>query len=166
MASRAFRDELAAFLRGDARDTDAFILDIRDGFGGRPEGYMELFDPDREDSYKQPLVVIVNEGSRSAKEVFAFRIKNAERATLIGSRSAGHVLGTTPFKIREWAYFEIPIVEFKVNGVSLEGRGVEPHIKIDRETGPNGEDLFLARSLEFLGGAALQTTLQLLAGTA
>lgn len=166
MASRAFRDELAAFLRGDAKDTDAFILDIRDGFGGRPEGYMELFDPDRDGSYKKPLVVIVNEGSRSAKEVFAYRIKKSGRATLVGSRTAGHVLGTTPYKIREWAYFSIPIVEIRLDGVSLEGQGVEPHIKLDREIGPNGEDLFLAKSLEFLGGSALKTTLLLIAGAA
>lgn len=164
MASRAFRDELSAFLKGAAKDTDGFILDIRDGFGGRPEGYVELFDPDRDDSYKKPLVVIINEGSRSAKEVFAYRIKKSERATLVGSRTAGHVLATTPFKIREWAYFEIPIIEFKIDGISLEGRGVEPHLKLDREMGPNGEDLFLAKSLEFLAGPSLNTTLQLIAG--
>lgn len=160
MASRAFRDELANFLKGEAKDTDAFILDIRDGFGGRPEGYAELFRKDGENpGYTKPLVVLTNEGSRSAKEVFTYQIKKSDRATVIGSRTAGHVLGTTPWKVRDWAYFEIPIVEFRVEGISLEGVGVEPHIMLEREFGPNGEDLHLLRALEHLGGPSAETLL-------
>ncbi len=160
MAHRSFRETLAEFLKGEAAETDAFILDIRDGFGGRPEGYAELFKRDDGGSgYSKPLVVLTNQGSRSAKEVFAYQIKKTERATLIGTRTAGHVLGTTPWKVRDWAYFEIPIVEFRVDGVSLEGTGVEPHIAVERELGLNGEDLHLMRALEFLGGSNLQTSL-------
>src|SRR2546423_1872126 len=107
-ASDDFKNELASEMYQKFRDTDAFILDLRDGFGGRPEGYGDpFFRPEVKLDWKfsgttlhelygygKPLVVLINGGSRSAKEVLSFVFKKSGRATLIGANTAGNVLGT------------------------------------------------------------------------
>src|SRR5205807_1760504 len=110
MSNAAQSTELANSVFGKFKDTAGFILDIRDGFGGRPEGYGDpffrpevrlswqspMFTQQELFGYQRPLVVIINKGSRSAKEVFAFIMKSSKRATLIGEKTGGNVLGTFP----------------------------------------------------------------------
>ena len=43
MANDEFRNALSGAVYGRLKDTDGFILDIRDGFGGRPEGFGDPF---------------------------------------------------------------------------------------------------------------------------
>lgn len=163
MANDKFRAALESFVYGRAQDSDAFILDIRDGFGGRPEGYGDpFFRPDAKlewtigaggsikqlFGYGRPLVVIINEGSRSAKEVFSYLIKKSKRATLVGSRTAGDVLGTSPSPVGDWAYVEIPMVDVKVDGVRLEKNPVQADVQVPAEFDAAGKDLFLDKALE------------------
>ena len=100
--------------------------------------------------YAKPLVVIIDKGSRSAKEVLAYILKKSGRATLVGERTGGNVLGTFPFWIGDWAILEIPMIDVIVDGVRLEGVGVEPHVAVIDEFDADGNDLFLARALEIL----------------
>ncbi len=168
MASDDFRNALNSAVYGKLKDTDGFILDIRDGFGGRPEGFGDPFyRPDADlkwDSgtsaytqkfgYGKPLVVLINKGSRSAKEVFAHLIKKARRATLVGERTGGNVLGTSPAAIGDWAYIEIPMVDVIIDGVRLERVGVAPDVKVDREFDDSGKDLFIDQALKVLSKQA------------
>ncbi|MBX3119727.1 MAG: hypothetical protein KF784_11725 [Fimbriimonadaceae bacterium] len=162
-----FKDALAAGVSRNM-NTDGFILDLRDGFGGRPEGFADLFyapgikveygagniNMTSKMGYDKPLIVLINEGSRSAKEVLSHVLKSSKRATLIGKTTAGHVLGTSPMLIDDWAVLEIPMVNVIVEGVTLEGVGVSPHIKVDPEYDPAGTDLVVKRALEQLAGSA------------
>lgn len=165
MSSEPMKDALAGLVYGRFKDTDGFILDIRDGFGGRPEGYGDpFFRPEATIEWKlgenasmkqlfgygRPLVVVINEGSRSAKEVFSYIMKKSGRATLVGSTTAGHVLGTTPQRIADWAYLEIPIVDVIADGVRIEGAGVSPDIAVPKEFDADGKDLSLAKAEEVL----------------
>jgi carboxyl-terminal processing protease len=164
MPNQAGRDVVHNALYGKLRDTDAMILDIRDGFGGRPEGYGDpFFRPEVQlewkmgevnmkqlFGYQRPLVVLINGGSRSAKEVFSYIMKKSKRAVLMGSTTAGHVLGTSPWRINEWSIIEIPSVEVVTDGVTLEGKGVTPHITIAKEFDANGKDLYITEALAFL----------------
>lgn len=165
-ANDSFRNALKSAVMGQLRNTDAFILDLRDGFGGRPENFFEpFFMPDVNVSYgltgftqqvpfgygtKKPLVVLINEGSRSAKEISSYMLKKSGRATLIGTTTAGHVLGTTPSRLNEWAFLEIPIVEVTADGEKLEKVGVSPNIEVKPEYDKSGKDLVLERALKFL----------------
>jgi carboxyl-terminal processing protease len=172
MAGDDFRNALSNAVYGRLKDTDGFILDIRDGFGGRPEGFGDpFFRPEASlewrfgpsagmtqlFGYGRPLVVIINEGSRSAKEVFSHIIKKSRRGILVGTTTAGHVLGTTPLALEDWAMLEIPMVDVLADGVRIEGKGVSPDVEVKPEFDETGKDLHLAKALEVvLGQIALK----------
>jgi carboxyl-terminal processing protease len=120
-ANDDFRNAVSNLVYGRFRDTDGFILDLRDGFGGRPEGFADPFSrpevslewqfgataPKMKQlfGYQRPLVVIINEGSRSAKEVLSYILKSSGRATLRdtswGRRPCGSTTGHT-WRFRWW----------------------------------------------------------------
>ena len=169
-AGNRFRDSLSGAVYGKLRDTDAMILDLRDGFGGRPEGYADpFFRPDvwldwksgpKEDQkelfgYGRPLVVLINEGSRSAKEVLSYILKNSHRAKLIGHTTAGNVLGTSPARINDWSFLEIPLVDVTVAGVRLENNGVTPDVPVEPQYDANGGDRVLEAALASLANVPL-----------
>jgi len=164
-ANTRFRDALANAVYGKLRDTDAMILDLRDGFGGRPEGFADpFFRPDawldwksgpnvdmkQLFGYSRPLIVLINQGSRSAKEVLSFILKKSKRAELIGHTTAGNVLGTFPARINEWSYLEVPMVDVRVDGVRLENNGVTPDLAVDPQYDANGHDRVLDAALKAL----------------
>ncbi|MHB8635235.1 MAG: S41 family peptidase [Fimbriimonadaceae bacterium] len=163
-ANDDFRRALASLVSGRFADTDAFILDLRDGFGGRPEGYADpFFRPGskiRWDfvtsastehfGYDKPLVVLINGGSRSAKEILSYILKSSHRATLIGTRTAGNVLGTFPVRIGDWAYLELPSVDVSIDGVRLENNGVQPDVTVPDGFDKAGNDVVIARAVQFL----------------
>jgi carboxyl-terminal processing protease len=166
MAKEDFKTALSSFVYGRAMSTDGFILDIRDGFGGRPEGYADpFFRPEAKldwiingtsfaqyFGYQKPLVLIINKGSRSAKEVLAFILKKSKRAVLVGEATGGNVLGTSPVMLGDWAVVEIPMVDLEVDDVRLEGVGVEPEfIVLEKPTAER--DPFVEKALEVLAMA-------------
>lgn len=147
MASPDFASALVAALKGTLKNTDALILDLRDGFGGRPFGYDQPF----KELYKKPLVLLTNEGTRSAKEVVSHQFKQSKRGQLVGKQTAGHVLGTWPAILNgDWAYLEIPLVEYPSNGVRLEKNGVRPDVEVAQEFDADGKDLILSKGLDVL----------------
>ncbi len=121
---RALADALAA-------PSDGFVLDLRGGFGGHVEGYVDALR-----AYRKPLAVVIDHGSRSAKEVLSALLQRAGRATLVGERTAGAVLGTEPMRLTDWAYLEVPRVEVPVGGERLEGRGVSPDVEVSENGDP------------------------------
>jgi carboxyl-terminal processing protease len=163
-ANDEFKSALANLVAGKFANTDGFILDIRDGFGGRPEGYGDpFFRPDvninwdyvsmkdtEHFGYGKPLVLLINGGSRSAKEIFSYIMKASKRATLIGSTTAGNVLGTSPRRIAPWAILELPMVDVSVNGVRLEKNGVTPNIAVPDGYDSEGADQVIERAVKFL----------------
>jgi len=162
-ASDTFRTALKNAVMGRLRDTDAFILDLRDGFGGRPENFFEpFFMPDIVVNYgnaqrsafgygtQKPLIVLINEGSRSAKEVSSYMLKKSGRAVLIGTTTAGHVLGTFPARLNAWAILEIPMVDVTTDGERLEKVGVAPNIRVSPEYDSSGKDLVIQRAVDYI----------------
>lgn len=161
MVNDDFRQALADAL-SRMLNTDAFILDLRDGFGGRPERFLDRFylpgtvldwkvgnaKMHEVIGYDKPLVVLINEGSRSAKEVASEIIKSTKRGTLVGHPTAGHVLGTTPMRVNAWSYIEIPIATLLVNGTSLEDNPVQPDVMVGQEISEDGTDMILKKGLE------------------
>jgi carboxyl-terminal processing protease len=162
-AADSFRNALSGAVYGKLGKTDGFILDLRDGFGGRPEGYADpFFRPDfwvdwtyspkakisQLFGYGRPLIVLINSGSRSAKEILSYAFKQSKRGLLLGRTTAGNVLGTFPQKVNDWSYLELPIVDVEVEGVRLEGKGVMPDVYIPNESDGNGDDMDMAAALD------------------
>lgn len=164
MSGDKFKSALSSYVYGRAANTDGFILDLRDGFGGRPEGFADpFFRPEvklewimgesvmpQMFGYQKPLIVLINKGSRSAKEVMAYIFKKSQRGFVIGHSTGGNVLGTMPQVLGDWAIIEIPMVDLYVDGLRFEGVGVEPELFIMEEFGPDGEDLFIKKAVEIL----------------
>jgi carboxyl-terminal processing protease len=99
----------------------------------------------KEKAYTKPLVVLTNESSASASEVFSVVMKESGRATLIGQRTCGCLLGYMGLADvpggAQMAYSEIG---FKtINGSRVEGEGVAPTIAVQASR----QDLLLNRDV-------------------
>ncbi len=98
---------------------------------------------DKEHAYRKPLVILTNENSASASEVFSSTLQDLGRATVIGQRSCGCLLGYLGYADLpgggQLAYSEIGFVSPK--GKRIEGEGVTP----DMEIKPAREDILFNR---------------------
>ncbi len=163
-----------------AAQVDGFILDLRDGFGGAWWPYLDSFYADRSEYFvyatetaegrtetinaepqnnssvwSGPLVVLTNSGTRSGKESLAFQFKKGERATVIGSNTAGaFTAGMGVFADRDVDYIlYLSVQELIVDDTTIEGLGVAPDIVVaDRAAGDrSGGDGPLRTALTQLG---------------
>ncbi len=94
-------------------------------------------------AYTKPLVILVNAGSASASEVVAGTLQDGERATVIGQRSCGCLLGFLGYLDLPGggtlAYSELGFMTSK--GRRIEHEGVIP----DREVPLTREDILANR---------------------
>ena len=102
-----------------------------------------------------PLVVLVNEGSASASEIFAGAIKDRERGLLIGNTTFGKGVVQQIKRMSDGSGFKLTTSEyFTPNGTNIHGIGIEPDIVVDlpedvEDIGIDnlGEDLQLQRAI-------------------
>lgn len=144
-----------------AKETDAFVLDLRDGFGGAHPGYLNpFFDKDEEGKplkqiYSKPMIALINEGTRSGKEWLAYILKEKNRARLIGSKTAGAFIGAKPFEIKPKKYLLYLAIDGNgPDGVDIEGKGISPHIEVPYPLPfSEGHDPQLEKALEVAKGS-------------
>jgi carboxyl-terminal processing protease len=165
MASDRFRETLEEIVLGRLHNTDGLILDLRDGYGGKPWGFDDVFlQPDilweqrvrgsqpsqHHTGYSRPLVVLINEGTRSSKEFLAYQFKVSRRATLVGTRTASAFLGAAVFPIGKSGLVELPVEGLRVDGRPLEGEGVTPNIEAASDAPYTPHDGQLTRAQQIL----------------
>jgi carboxyl-terminal processing protease len=165
MSSDRMREAMDAALLGKLSHTDGLVLDLRDGFGGRPLRFTDvLFRPNVEwtekgrdgrtltfrTGYDKPIVALINRGTRSAKESFAYQIKKTGRGPLVGTTTAGAFLGAGGFPMGSDGYLELPVVDLALDGKRLEGVGVSPDIVVEAADTYGTNDAQLQRALELL----------------
>jgi len=108
----------------------------------------------KERAYTKPVVILTNESSASASEVFAVVMKESGRATLIGQRTCGCLLGYMGLADvpggAQMAYSELAFVT--KNGTKVEGDGVAPdlEVKATRDDLLLNRDRILERAIEEL----------------
>jgi len=157
------QDILEESLQTSLGSADALVIDFRNGWGGCSPSFVNLFNRavptlgyitkgggGSKDSgpWKKPVVVLINRGSRSGKEVVAFGLKKHQRATLVGERSAGAVLGGSVRLLSDRSLLFVAVVDIRVDGEVLEGKGVEPDIPVvDVLPYAGGNDAQLERAL-------------------
>ena len=165
MGNDAFKTTLEQLVTGKLHDTDGLILDLRDGYGGNPFGYTDVFyRPDiaweqqyhgavpntRFTGYDKPMVALINGGSRSAKEFFTYQLKKTKRATIVGTTTAGAFLGAGKVDIGPDGMLELAIVGLRVDGRRLEGVGVSPDVTVPIAHAYTDRDTQLLRGEQIL----------------
>ncbi len=149
---------------------ERLIIDLRDNPGGLldavcetlrqilPEGmivYMEdkagnreEYTCDGETPIDIPLVVLVNENSASASEIFAGAVKDHGVGTLVGTTTFGKGIVQTYYRLGDGSEIKLTTAKyFTPNGNNIHGTGVEPDVQV--EASEDGEtDVQLEKAVE------------------
>lgn len=92
-------------------------------------------------SNKLPLVVLVNEGSASASEIFAGAIKDHKRGTIVGTKTFGKGSVQSLFNLPDKSGIYITIARYATpSGFILDHKGLEPNIKVAGEPKKNKKE--------------------------
>jgi C-terminal processing protease CtpA/Prc len=98
------------------------------------------------------IVVLVNEHSHSAAETVASFAKENHLATIVGTKTAGEVLGGANFKLRSGYRLRIPVAGwYSWQGDCVEGKGVDPDLLVDNTP----EDLAAGIDRQLLASIAI-----------
>ena len=169
-ASRRYQSTLEDLIgEGPLKDADALVWDLRGGWGGAQPQYLDLFNPraptmqvrDRNGEtglvgvkWRKPVAMLINQGTRSGKEVLAYGFKEYGLGPLVGQRTEGAVLAATAFLIGDDGLLLLAVEDVQVDGKRLEGVGVEPTIEVPFDPRyAAGADPQLDRAVEVLAGA-------------
>ena len=166
-ASRRIQSALEDLMSdGPLKDADALVWDLRGGWGGAQPQYLDLFNPraptmqvkDRNGEtgfvdvkWRKPVAMLINEGTRSGKEVLAYGFKEYRLGELIGRRTEGAVLAATAFLIGDDGLLLLAVEDVLVDGQRLEGVGVTPTIEVPFDSRyAAGDDPQLDRAVQVL----------------
>lgn len=144
-AGEVYQEQLEEELNGRLRDADGLVLDLRDGWGGANTEYLWPFvappltrtsiarDGTRSDyqtAWTKPVCLLVNEGSKSGKEVLAYYFRKARRGPIIGSRTAGAVMAGSPFVMGDGSLLYVAVNDGLLDGKRPEGNPLVPDVEV------------------------------------
>jgi carboxyl-terminal processing protease len=127
------------------KDTDALVWDLRDGWGGAQPNYLNIFTAptptittifrdgvarDNQMQWQKPVVMLVNQGSRSGKEILAYGFRKYNIGKIVGSKTAGAVVAGRPHIMPDGSLLYLAVADVLVDGKRLEGKGIEPDINV------------------------------------
>jgi len=155
-----------AIVKGDLNEASALVVDLRDGWGGASPEYLNIFnrkvpvmvtasrsgDKRKYDpQWRKPVALLVNEGTRSGKEMLAYAFQKYQLGKIIGMPTAGAVLAGRPFYLSDGSLLMVAVRDVWVDGERLEGKGVRPDIQVDFPLEyAQGHDPQRARALKVL----------------
>jgi len=137
-----------ALTSGELRDADALVLDLRGGWGGADPAYLDFFNqavPQLEfvardgtrsvfdQRWRRPVVLLVDAGTRSGKELLAHAFRRHAIGPVVGQRTAGAATGGRAFPVGRDALLYLAVMDALVDGERLEGVGVEPDVTVPFE---------------------------------
>ena len=150
---------------GRLANADALVLDLRSRWGGAPLDAAEVFvgrTPPTElkkrdgtvasgnTRWRKPVVAIIDEGTRSGLEVFAYALK-ANDIPLVGTTTAGAVLAGTAYMLPDDSLLILAVQDVVTDGERIEGAGVAPTKQVTRDIRfENGNDPQLEAALHTL----------------
>ncbi|MGD2108633.1 MAG: S41 family peptidase [Phycisphaerae bacterium] len=112
---------------------DGLLLDYRDGFGGTWHAAERFLlgggrRSDNRSHWQKPVVILIADGTRSAKEIVVDAVQTAGRAPLIGEPTPGHVTSVGAIRrVGKDGLLELPGQTF-----SLEGNPTMPDYPVER----------------------------------
>lgn len=131
-------------------DCDGIVVDLR-GHGGLVPVGMQV--EKSLEKFGRPVFSIIDGKTSSAKEICAYRLKKLSNVQLVGTKTAGSVLGAAFHVLPSGDAFIYPGVSGNmlggfVDNVDLEGLGVEPDQEIQEKLPyAKGKSLLLEKSL-------------------
>jgi carboxyl-terminal processing protease len=144
-AGEIYQDRLEEELDNRLHDADALIVDLRNGWGGASPAYLRPFVvppmtttwimPNgkrqvHEEAWTKPVCLLVNEGTKSGKELLTYYFKKAHRGMVVGSRTAGAVLVGKPFVLSDGSLLYLAVGDGLIDGKRPEGNGVFPDVDV------------------------------------
>jgi carboxyl-terminal processing protease len=146
------------------KDTDGLVWDLRDGWGGASPDYLNLFTAPapiitnifrdgvvrkNQLQWQKPVVMLVNQGSRSGKEILAYGFRKYGIGQIVGSKTAGAVVAGRPYIMPDGSLLYLAVADVLVDGERLEGKGIEPDVNVPVTIPYNqGVDLQKEQALE------------------
>lgn len=130
---------------GRLKEIDGLVVDLRGRWGGRFGEVPDLFISDGPEvsftrrngkvsyamaTYDKPVVAIVDEGTRSAQEMFAHLMRK-QGARIVGKPTPGAVLAAGAYILPDDSLLVLPVAEVRIDGELLEGKGVRPDIEVE-----------------------------------
>lgn len=110
--------QIAMFLRFKFIHKDRSIALATEGLGPRP--------------FHGRVVMLINEHTHSAAEMVAAFAKENHLATLVGTTTAGEVMGGATFKVGDGYRLRIPVTTWQTwNGREIEKAGVVPDVPVE-----------------------------------
>ncbi|MBS2037570.1 PDZ domain-containing protein [bacterium] len=147
-AGQQFQDTLAEMLsQGPLSQASGLILDLRDGWGGADPAFLNMFNQrlpvlelefpdgkrtDWDRQWRKPVVLLVNRGTTSGKEIYAYGLQKYGLGKVVGERTAGAVLAGRPYVLSSGGLLYLAVADARVDGQRLEGRGVTPDVEVAR----------------------------------
>ena len=131
---------------GRLKDADGLVLDLREGWGGASPNYLNIYTAkgpsvtniprDRKQyklnyQWKKPVVMVVNERSRSGKEILAFGFQQYKIGKVVGSKTAAAVVAGRPFIMQDGSVLYLAVSDVLIDDkYRLEGKGITPDINV------------------------------------
>lgn len=112
-----------------------------------------LYAPPPPTAYTGPMVVLVGPATASSAELLAARLRETGRATIVGQRTRGAVVGTRGIDLPDGGLLHIGmLVMTTADGALLEKTGVAPDVDVANDWAAirEGRDPVLAKALERL----------------
>ncbi len=139
-------------------DKDALLLTLKHA-NGKEESYNSWSDP----TYVNiPVVVLVNEYSASASEVFTGILKDYGLATVVGVKTFGKGIVQSMMTFDDGSAMKFTTSSyFTPGGYEIHGNGIEPDVEIEQDGEyesysisviPEGKDVQLNKALEVIRG--------------
>jgi carboxyl-terminal processing protease len=138
---------------GRLKIADALILDLRDGIGDASPYYLNIFNKnvpvitetdrsgvrtDVDFQWRKPVVMLVNEGTCGGSEVLASGFRKYKLGKIMGTPTAGCTMKSRLFMLKDGSVLMLPVADMLVDGVRIEGSGVQPDMVIKRKVEYSG----------------------------
>lgn len=108
---------------------DSMIVYTEDKYGNKEE---LKSDTKTGKQFTKPLVVLINENSASASEIFSGVVKDYKIGTLVGTKTYGKGIVQTILPLEDGSAIKLTISKyFTPNGNYIHGKGIEPDIKVE-----------------------------------
>ncbi|HEX2957222.1 MAG TPA: S41 family peptidase [Chitinispirillaceae bacterium] len=146
-AGENYYETLKEVVSTQLQSAKALVFDLRFGPGGANPDYLNFFN-DRvpvikqlqrdgqewtfDPQWRKPVVLLINEDTRSGKEIFAYGFKKYHYGTIVGTRTEGAVLGARPHFLSDGSMLYLAAIRCLVDGENLEGKGVMPDIEVQQ----------------------------------